>query len=184
MALTETTDKQLGFKAPDFKLPDPRIGAERSLQELAGPKGTVIVFMCNHCPYVKHVIGGLISVAKVYQPKGISTIAVNSNDVANYPEDAPEKMKAWAEELDFPFHYLYDETQKVAKAYDAACTPDIAVFDAELQCVYRGRLDGATPGNEQPNDGADLKMALDNLLAGNAPLENQIPSMGCNIKWK
>lgn len=183
MALTETTDKSLGFTAPDFTLPNPRTGKKMSLEDIKGAKATVFVFMCNHCPYVKHVISGLVAAANDYQAKGIAFVGINSNDVANYPEDSPELMRDWANELQFPFPYLYDETQEVAKAYDAACTPDIAMFDTALKCVYRGRLDGATPGNNKPNNGEDLRAAMDTLLSG-ASIENQIPSMGCNIKWK
>jgi thiol-disulfide isomerase/thioredoxin len=184
MALTESTMMPLGTLAPAFELPEPLSGQDRSLDELRGEKATLIVFMCNHCPYVRHVIDGVASLAHDYRPKGVSVVAINSNDVANYPEDAPDKMAAWAREKSFGFPYLYDETQAVAKAYRAACTPDFFLFDKNLACVYRGRLDGATPGNKVPVTGADLRAALDALLAGNPVGATQKPSMGCNIKWK
>ncbi len=183
MVAVHTLAIPLGFKAPDFALPEPLTGKTRTLDELKGEKGTVVVFMCNHCPYVKHIIDKLVEVAREYIPRGIAFIAVNSNDVDNYPEDAPDKMARWAREKGFPFPYLYDETQQVAKAYRAMCTPDFDVFDADLRCVYRGRFDASTPGNNQPVTGEDLRRALDALLEGRI-VEPQHPSIGCNIKWK
>lgn len=184
MALTPTTTIELGFQAPDFSLPEPLTGKTRSLSELKGEKATVIIFMCNHCPYVIHVIDELIQTARDYQPQGVQFVGINANDVENYPDDSPENMKRWARELDFPFPYLFDETQEVAKAYDAACTPDFSVFDADLSCVYRGRLDGSRPNNEVPVTGKDLRTALDAILQGEPIPDPQLPSMGCNIKWK
>jgi peroxiredoxin len=184
MARTPTEQIALGFEAPAFTLPDVTSDSAKNIQQLKGARGTVVMFICNHCPYVKHVIGQIVSMAKEYQPKGIGFIAISSNDVENYPDDSPEKMKQFARENDFTFPYLYDESQEVAKAYHAACTPDFSVFDSSLKCVYRGRLDGATPGNEEPNDGHDLRAVLNAILEGRAVSEDQKPSLGCNIKWK
>lgn len=184
MAETPTTQIPLGFKAPDFTLPDTVSGKDRSLQELASGKGTVIMFICNHCPYVKHVIEGIVRLAEDYIPEGIAFIAISSNDVENYPDDSPEKMNAFASKHRFPFPYLYDETQDVAKAYSAACTPDFNIFDGDLKCVYRGQMDNSRPGNNKPVSGKDMREALDALLAGKEVSRDQIPSVGCNIKWK
>ncbi len=142
------------------------------------------MFLCNHCPYVIHIHDELLKITNEYAEKGLSFVAVSSNDVENYPDDSPEKMKELADEKAFNFPYLYDDTQEVAKAYQAECTPDFFVFDADLKCVYRGRMDGSSPGNGVPLTGEDLRMALDNLLAGLPIDTEQHPSMGCNIKWK
>ena len=142
------------------------------------------MFICNHCPYVKHVINGIVELANDYIPKGISFIAISSNDVENYPDDSPDKMKEEAARLGFKFPYLYDESQDVARAYQAACTPDFNIFDAELKCVYRGQLDDSRPGNKIPVSGKDIRKALDDLLSGKKISEDQVPSVGCNIKWK
>lgn len=185
MAATPSNMMPLGTKAPDFNLPDTVSGAMCSLQSLQGDNGTLVMFICNHCPYVIHVKDQLIDIAKHYALKGINTIAISSNDIENYPQDAPDKMQQMMAEWGNPFAaYLYDETQEVAKAYQAACTPDIYLFDADLACVYRGRLDAATPKNEEPLTGADLRKALDALLSGEPISNEQIPSIGCNIKWK
>ena len=184
MAVTPTTSIPLGFKAPDFELPNVIDGNNLSLNDLSHEKGLVVMFICNHCPYVIHVREELVRIAQDYLSKGIGFVAISSNDVKNYPEDGPEEMKELAEKMSFPFPYLYDESQDVAKAYDAACTPDFSVFDANLQCIYRGRMDGSTPGNHVPVTGEDLKAVLDDLLAGNEITKDQKPSMGCNIKWK
>lgn len=184
MALTPTRQIPLGFTAPDFTLPDTVSGKTLSLNELKSDKATVVMFICNHCPYVKHVNEGLVQLANDYIPKGVSFIAVSSNDVANYPEDSPEQMKVVAEKLGYPFPYLYDETQEVAKAYTAECTPDFSIFDGNLKCVYRGQLDGSRPGSNMPVTGKDIRAALDAILANQAVSEEQIPSVGCNIKWK
>ena len=184
MALTPTTSIPLGFTAPEFQLPDALSGKELSLNDLKSDKATVVMFICNQCPYVKHVIEGLIDLGNDYKEKGVQLVAINSNDVLNYPDDSPENMKAWAEELNFPFPYLFDETQEVAKAYDAACTPDFSIFDKQMKCVYRGQLDDSRPGNNIPVTGKDIRAALDKMLAGEKPDEAQKPSIGCNIKWK
>jgi thiol-disulfide isomerase/thioredoxin len=180
----ETTPIPLGFDAPAFELPDLVSGDMKSLEEMKSEKATVIMFICNHCPYVKHVLDGIIKMANDYIPKGISFIAINSNDVENYPDDSPEKMKELAEQKNFPFPYLFDDTQEVAKAYRAACTPDFSIFDGNLKCVYRGQMDSARPGNDKPVTGKDIRAALDAILAGNAVDETQVPSVGCSIKWK
>ncbi len=185
MAATESVMMPLGTKAPEFNLPDTITGANYSLQDLKGEKGTVIMFICNHCPYVLHIKQQLIDIAQEYSSKGISFIAISANDIKNYPQDAPDKMKQLMEEWGKPFAaYLYDESQDIAKAYQAACTPDFFVFDSGLKCVYRGRLDASTPKNNEPLTGNDLRNALDRLLAGQAIDPKQIPSIGCNIKWK
>lgn len=184
MALTLSKMLPLGTQAPEFKLPDTVSEKTLSLQELKSPVATVIMFICNHCPFVQHIIAGIVKVAKEYQAKNIAFIAISSNDVANYPEDSPKNMKSLAKEMGFTFPYLYDETQKVAKAYDAACTPEFYIFDKNLLCVYRGQFDEARPGKNIPVTGKDLRDALDCLLAGNPIPADQKPSMGCNIKWK
>lgn len=185
MAETLSQMLPLGTIAPDFRLPDTVSGETFSLRDLRGEKGTIVMFICNHCPYVLHVKEQLIDIARQYKDKGIATIAISSNDIINYPQDAPDKMREMMEAWGRPFAaYLYDESQDVARAYQAACTPDIYLFDSELACVYRGRLDGSTPKNDVPLTGQDLRAALDNLLAGRPIDPEQVPSMGCNIKWK
>lgn len=184
MARTPTVQIPLGYTAPDFRLPDTVSGSERSLSELRGSVATVVMFICNHCPFVVHVQQELVRIAEDYLPQGIRCIAISSNDVANYPQDSPVMMRALAKEAGFPFPYLYDESQEVAKAYFAACTPDISVFDADLKCVYRGQLDGSRPGNDVPVTGKDLREVLDLILSGQRIPADQIPSLGCNIKWK
>lgn len=184
MAQTPSTMMPLGTVAPDFQLPDVVSGKTLSLQELKSDIATLIMFICNHCPYVKHVQAQLVALAKDYQPRGVSVIAINANDVANYPEDSPEKMREVAKQWGYPFPYLYDETQTVAKAYDAACTPDFYLFDKDLKCVYRGQLDEARPKNTLPVTGKDLRAALEAVLAGQPVSSEQKPSIGCNIKWK
>lgn len=177
----------LGTKAPPFTLLDTISGNQVSLQQLVQPgsKGTVIMFICNHCPYVIHLREALVKFARREQEKGVNFIAISSNDVVNYPDDSPAKMKEMAETFHFSFPYLYDETQEVAKAYQAACTPDFYLFDQSLKLVYRGQFDDSRPGSDTPVTGQDLKRAIDALLSG-GPLpkdEEQKPSMGCNIKW-
>lgn len=184
MARTPSNMIPLGTKAPDFSLPDTTSGKNLSLNQLKGEKGTVVMFICNHCPFVIHVNDELVRVANDYKSKGISFVAISSNDVENYPQDSPEKMKEIAQQLGYPFPYLYDESQAVAKAYDAACTPDFYIFDSALSCVYRGQLDDARPGSPAPLDGKDLRAALTALVEGTTIDSQQIPSMGCNIKWK
>jgi len=174
----------LGTKAPDYSLPDTVSGKQVSLSEIGSNKANVIFFICNHCPFVKHILKVLVQVAYEYKQKGIAFVAISSNDVVNYPDDAPDKMKELAVEMDFSFPYLYDETQETARAYQAACTPDFFVFDNDLKCVYRGQFDDARPGNDIPVTGQDLRNALDRMLSGSLPDNRQKPSMGCNIKWK
>jgi len=184
MAQTPSNMLPLGTRAPGFSLADTVSGKSLSLDALKGGKGTVVMFICNHCPFVKHVNGELVRAAKDYQSRGISFIAISANDVENYPEDGPDKMKAAAKQLGYPFPYLHDETQAVAKAYQAACTPDLYLFDGELKCVYRGQLDDSRPGNGKPVNGKDLRAAMDALIAGMPIDPAQKPSVGCNIKWK
>lgn len=184
MARTPTTQIPLGFKAPDFNLPDAVSGNHINFGDIDGEKGTVVMFICNHCPFVIHVKDELVRLANDYLPKGIGFVAISSNDVVNYPADSPDKMQLFALDNGFPFPYLYDETQEVAKAYDAACTPDFSVFDDNRKCVYRGQLDNARPENDQPNDGRDLRAVLDALIEGREVPKDQKPSIGCNIKWK
>jgi peroxiredoxin len=184
MAVTPSNMIDLGTKAPDFKLPDVISGNVYSLQDLKGERGTIIMFICNHCPFVKHVNEEIVRVANDYSVLGFSLIAINSNDATKYPEDAPDKMVEVAYKNKYPFPYLYDETQEVAKAYQAACTPDFYVFDAQLKLVYRGQLDDSRPGNGILPTGRDLREALDNILNNHPQRKNQKPSIGCNIKWK
>lgn len=185
MALTESSMLALGTTAPSFLLPEPLTGNIRHLNDYKPKHGTVIMFICNHCPYVIHIQDKLIEIAKEYQEKGIQFIAISSNDVETHPDDSPDKMKALAEEKNFSFPYLYDESQETAKAYHAECTPDFFVFDQELKCVYRGRFDNSSPGKTDVEvTGEDLLQALDALIAGQPISEDQKPSMGCNIKWK
>jgi peroxiredoxin len=184
MAQTPSNMLPLGTRAPDFALPDAVSGKTLSLDAVKGAKGTVVMFICNHCPFVKHINAEVVRAARDYQPRGIAFVAISSNDVANYPDDAPDKMKAAAQQLGYPFPYLYDESQDVAKAYQAACTPDLYLFDANLACAYRGQFDDARPGNNQPVSGKDLRAAMDALLAGKPIDAAQKPSVGCNIKWK
>lgn len=184
MALTPSNMIPLGTKAPDFKLLDAVSENDLNLEQLKSDKATVIMFICNHCPYVKHVQQGLVELANDYISKGVSFIAINSNDVKNYTEDSPDNMKKVAERLGYPFPYLFDETQEIAKAYDAACTPDFYIFDEGLKLIYRGQMDDSRPGNGKPVTGNDIRKALDQILGGTPVSEDQIPSIGCNIKWK
>jgi len=184
MARTPSNMMPLGTKAPEFSLFDTTSGKTLSLNILKSDKATVVMFICNHCPFVKHVNAGLVALAKDYQPKEVSFVAISSNDVENYPDDSPEKMAETAISEGYPFPYLYDETQQIAKAYDAACTPDFYIFDGNLNCTYRGQLDGARPGNDIPVTGEDIRAALDAMLAGKDVSTEQRPSLGCNIKWK
>ena len=184
MAATPSTMMPLGTRAPEFSLPDTISGKTLSLSELKGKNATLVIFICNHCPYVLHINEELVRIARKYQPNGVSIIAISSNDVVNYPQDGPELMKEQAENVGYTFPYLYDESQDVARAYDAACTPDPFLFDAELKCVYRGQLDSSRPKNDIPVTGEDLRNALDAVLAGEPVPMDQVPSIGCNIKWK
>ncbi|WP_117882890.1 thioredoxin family protein [Aureibaculum luteum] len=184
MARTPSNMIPLGTKAPDFRLLDTVSDKTLLLEDLKGEKGTVMLFICNHCPFVIHINEELVKIANDYNSKGISFVAISANDVDNYPQDAPFLMKKVAKDLKYPFPYLYDETQEVAKAYDAACTPDIYLFDADLKLVYRGQLDNSRPGNGVAVNGSDLRHALDCLLEGKINNAIQKPSMGCGIKWK
>ena len=184
MAFTESTMLDLGTKAPDFNLPDTVSDKMMSLSEIASDKGTVVMFLCNHCPYVIHVNEEIVNISTEYQAKGVAFVGISSNDVVNYPQDGPDKMKIHAQETGYNFPYLYDETQQVARAYDAACTPDFYIFDGEQKLVYRGRLDDSRPKNTNPLTGKDLRIALDAMLNGEEISEKQYPSGGCNIKWK
>ena len=174
----------LGSPAADFKLTDAISGKESSLAELKSPVATVIMFICNHCPYVKHINAELVRLANDYIPNGVSFVAINSNDYTAYPEDSPEHMRELAAELKYQFPYLIDESQEVAKAYEAVCTPDFFIYDADLKLVYRGQLDDSRPSNQTPSDGIDIRAALDAILSGNKPSPRQRPSVGCNIKWR
>lgn len=184
MAQTPSNMLPLGTIAPDFTLFDTVSAKDLSLSQLRSQKATVIMFICNHCPFVKHVNSELVQLAKDYTPKGISFIAISSNDAEKYPADAPEEMTKAAKELGYSFPYLYDQSQKVAKAYDAACTPDFYIFDKNLSLVYRGQLDDSRPSNSLPVNGKDIRNALDHLLSNKEVDNSQKPSIGCNIKWK
>lgn len=184
MALTPSNMLPLNTVAPDFTLLDVISNKNLSLAQMKSPKGTVIMFICNHCPFVLHVRDELAKIATEYIAKGIAFIAINANDYTHYPADAPDKMRTFFSDLGNPFPYLIDETQEVARAYDAACTPDIYLFDGDLRLVYRGQLDSSRPGNNIPVTGNDLRSALDNVLAHKPITTEQKPSMGCNIKWK
>jgi peroxiredoxin len=183
MVRTPSTMLPLGTVAPDFELPNVD-GRLVDYAAAAGPKGTVVMFICNHCPFVKHVADQLAILGRDYLTRGIGFAAVSSNDVSSHPADSPEQMVAEADERGYPFPYLYDETQEVAKAYRAACTPDFYLFDADRRLVYRGQLDASRPGGDVPVTGNDLRAAIDGLLAGGPPVPDQVPSLGCNIKWK
>ena len=183
MAVTSTMIP-LGTQAPHFKLLDVCSNKILALTELAGNHGTVVMFICNHCPYVQHILPTLVSIAHQYQAKGINFIAINANDADAYPDDSPEKMRTEAIKHHFSFPYLFDATQQVARDYQAACTPDFFVFDKALKCVYRGRFDQSTPGNHLPVTGKELMGALESLLSGTPIDNNQLASMGCSIKWK
>lgn len=184
MAATPSVMKALGSEAPAFRLPNVVTGNVVSLGELKGRKGTLVMFICNHCPYVKLINTKLVEVATEYESKGISFIAISSNDAVKYPDDGPEKMKEVALQLGYPFPYLYDESQDVARAYDAACTPDFFLYDDALKLVYRGQFDDARPGNNKSVTGQDMVRALDNLVYNLPVSPEQRPSIGCNIKWK
>lgn len=184
MALTESRMLALGTEAPDFDLPDTVSGRRMRFGDVRGSRGTVVMFLCNHCPYVIHVNPELVRISDEYAEKGVGFVGISSNDAEKYPQDGPELMASHARECGYSFPYLYDETQAVARAYDAACTPDIYVFGADGRLYYRGRIDGSRPGNDVPLTGEDLRAALDSMLAGEPVPERQVPSAGCNIKWK
>jgi thiol-disulfide isomerase/thioredoxin len=183
MAATPSTMIELGTRLPTFSLPDTDSKIVSSGM-LAKDKGALVIFMCNHCPFVKHIHEELSALGRDYPSKGIDIVAINSNDVANYPEDSPEKMKATKKAWNLAFHYLYDEDQSVAKAFQAACTPDFFLFDNQARLVYRGQLDESRPGNGKPVTGSDLRSAMDAVVAGKRVEGKQYPSLGCNIKWR
>ncbi len=183
MAMTASAMVELGTKAPDFSLPDTR-GDTVSLSDFDDAQALLVVFMANHCPFVKHVLNGLLTLAREYQPRGVAVVGISANDVDAYPEDRPEMMAELAERMDFPFPYLYDAMQEVAKRYHAACTPDFFLFDEDRKLVYRGQMDDSRPGSRVPVTGEDLRRALDAVLESRPVPQEQKPSMGCNIKWK
>lgn len=183
MAITLSTMMELGTLAPDFTLLNTVSGKKVSLSDLKSEKATVVVFICNHCPYVLHLNTKLVEVANTYQAKGVQFIAISSNSIETHPQDGPEFMTEVAMKENYPFPYLYDETQEVAKAYKAECTPDFFVFDSKMKCAYRGRFDETRPNKGIPT-GEDLSTALDSILENKELYQTQHPSMGCNIKWK
>jgi len=183
MSLTPSTMLDLGTPAPPFRLPNTQ-GRLLSLEDFKDAKALLVVFMCNHCPYVKHIRSALAAFAREYQPKGLAMVGINANDAANYPDDSPEKMVDEVAEAGYSFPYLYDETQETAKAYRAACTPDFFLYDKDRKLVYRGQFDDSRPGNNAPLTGKDLREAVDAALAGKPVSPDQKPSIGCNIKWK
>lgn len=184
MALTPSNPIERGTKAPAFQLIDTISGNQVRLDDVRGEKGTVVMFICNHCPFVIHVNEELVKLANDYGNRGIGFVAISSNNIETHPQDGPEFMKTHAAEQGYPFPYLYDETQEVAKLYDAACTPDLYVFDEALLSVYHGQLDGSRPGNDIPVTGEDLRNVLDHLLNNEEYTGPEYPSIGCNIKWK
>ncbi|HTZ89526.1 MAG TPA: thioredoxin family protein [Alloacidobacterium sp.] len=184
MARTESAMLALGTNAPDFNLPDVLTGKNVSLKSVAGSSGLLVMFICRHCPFVKHLEKALAQLGRDFDGKGIGIVAISSNDVANFPDDAPESLAEQARQLGFSFPYLYDEAQDVARAYDATCTPDFFLFDGNLKLVYRGQFDDSRPGNNIPVTGKDLRHAMNAVLAGEPVHPIQKPSIGCNIKWK
>ncbi len=184
MAATESTMLKLGTEAPDFKLPIVTGGILNLHSYAQRSNGFVIAFICNHCPYVKHINEQLVALSGEFIQKGVGFVAISANDVEKYPDDSPEKMIEVVREEKYPFPYLYDESQEVAKAYMAACTPDFFLFNKNKELVYRGQFDSSRPGNDEPVTGSDLRNAIERMMAGEDPVEQQIPSIGCNIKWK
>ena len=184
MAQTPSNMLPLGTKAPNFSLPATNFSESFSFEAIKGEKGTLVLFICNHCPFVLHVIDEIVMIANDYRVQGIGIVAISSNDVVKYPQDAPDKMADFTLENKIDFPYLYDETQEVAKAYDAACTPDFYLFDAQDKLVYRGQLDDSRPGNGIPISGSDLRNAIDAIVYNRKMNPEQKPSIGCNIKWK
>lgn len=184
MARTPSNMLLLGTKTPNFNLPATNFNDHFTFDSVKGKKGTLVIFMCNHCPFVLHVIDEIVMIANDYRVQGIGFVAISSNDVEKYPQDAPDKMADFALENRMEFPYLYDETQEVAKAFDAACTPDFYLFDSQDKLVYRGQLDDSRPSNGIPVNGYDLRNAIDALIFSRKVNEPQKPSIGCNIKWK
>jgi len=184
MARTESSMLPLGTPAPDFTLPNVVTNQKLTARNAAGPKGLLVMFICRHCPFVKHVQQALAQLGRDYDGKGVGIVAISSNDAADYAEDAPESLAEQARQAGFNFPYLYDETQQAARAYSATCTPDFFLFDSGLHLVYRGQFDASRPGNDVPVTGSDLRAALDAVIAGQPVNPDQRPSIGCNIKWK
>ena len=184
MSATPSTMIPLGTQAPDFSLIDVKTNKMLSLGELKSEIATVVMFICNHCPFVIHINNELVKFADEYISKGISFIAINANDIENYPDDSPENMKQMSKQMGYPFSYFFDSTQEVAKSFKATCTPDFFIFDKDLKLVYRGQFDDSRPGNTLKTDGKDIRIALDNVLAERPVDVLQKPSIGCNIKWK
>ncbi|MHC0061546.1 thioredoxin family protein [Nostoc sp. UIC 10890] len=184
MALTASTMLPLGTKAPDFNLPEVVSGKATSLSTFADKKALLVMFICRHCPFVKHIQKELVQLGKDYFTSDLAIVAISANDAHNYPDDAPESLQAFATEQGFNFTLCYDESQETAKAYTAACTPDFFVFDSDRQLVYRGQLDDSRPSNDKPVTGADLRAAIEAVLADKPVTNEQKPSVGCNIKWK
>ncbi len=184
MALVASTMLALGTEAPDFSLPEPATGRTVSLSGVDGAGGLLVVFLSNHCPFVKHLADHFAGLAAEYQGRGVAVVGINANDVVNYPDDSPAKMVDEVARRGYTFPYLFDETQAVAKAYRAACTPDFFLFDGDRRLAYRGQYDGSRPSLDLPVTGSDLRAALDSVLAGDAPPAEQVPSVGCNIKWR
>ena len=184
MVRTPSTMVELGTEAPDFQLPDVVSGQTISLDNFASKKALLVMFISKHCPYVQHVKEELARIGNDYRERNVGIVAISSNDVTNYPDDAPDQLKAMAEELDLSYPVCYDESQETAKAYNAACTPDFFLFDANRRLVYRGQLDDSRPGNGKPITGQDLRAALDAVLGDQTVNQDQKPSLGCNIKWK
>lgn len=184
MVAVNSTMLPLGTEVPDFTLRDAVTGRMISPGDFASRDALLLMFICNHCPYVQHVKGEIGRIARAYRPRGVAIVAINANDIEAYPQDGPEHMKALAEAEGWEFPYVLDETQEVAKAFRAACTPDFFLFNADRQLVYRGRLDDSRPKTDTPVTGRDLRAALDAVLAGRPVPDDQVPSIGCNIKWK
>ncbi len=180
----QSTMLSLGTRAPSFQLMDTVSGKAVTLADFAGSRALLVAFICNHCPYVKHILDGFVTFAREYGPRGLAVVAISSNDVSTYPADAPAEMTKLARAKSFTFPYLYDESQAVARAYDAACTPDFFLFDGARKLIYRGQFDGSRPGGSQPVTGADMSAATDAVLGGRPVPEKQIASVGCGIKWK
>ena len=184
MALVASTMLALGTEAPEFSLPEPATGEMVSLSRVEGARGLLVVFLSNHCPFVKHLADHFAGLAAEYQGRGVAVVGINANDVANYPDDSPDRMVDEVARRGYTFPYLFDESQEVAKAYRAACTPDFFLFDAGRRLVYRGQYDGSRPSLDVPVTGEDLRAALEAVLGGGAPPAEQVPSVGCNIKWR
>lgn len=184
MVRTESMMLELGTQAPDFRLPEPATGQMVSLADFNEAPALLVIFMCNHCPYVKHIGSTLAEFAQEYQPKGLAIVGISANDALNYPDDSPEKMAEEVKARGYVFPYVYDESQAVAKAYEAACTPDFFLFDGSRKLVYRGQFDDSRPGNDLPVTGRDLRAAVEAVLSGRSVPSEQRPSVGCNIKWR